>query len=104
MFLTWNAPDSGMTPVKLKPRPVKTAASPATLEVFDNTALRRNWGKHLNIDDSVRWRFWLHSSVDTQRVDSDSGVAGVSGVAARTGRRGEDTETVGAAQARSQGV
>ena len=35
-------------------------------------------------------------------MDSDSGVAGVPGVSARTGRRGEDTETVGAAQACSQ--
>ena len=69
----------------------------------NNPALRRNSGKHSNIDDSVRWRFSIHSGVDAQRMDGDSGVAGVSGVSARTGRRGEDTETVGAAQARSQG-
>src|ERR1019366_7300752 len=67
-------------------------------------ALRRNSGKPSNIDDSVRWRFWVHSAVDTQRMDGDSGVAGVPGVSARTGRRGEDAETVGAAQACSQGV
>ena len=56
------------------------------------------------IDDSVRWRFWLHSAVDAQRMDGDSGMAGVPGISARTRRRGKDTEIVGAAQARSQGV
>src|SRR5258707_4186367 len=67
-------------------------------------ALRRYSGKQSNIDDSVRWRFWVHSAVDAQRMDGDSSVAGVQGVSARTGRRGEDSETVGAAQACSQGV
>ena len=60
--------------------------------------------KTSNIDDSVRWRFWVHSAVDTQRVDGDSGVAGVQGISARAGRRGQDLEAVGAAQARSQRV
>src|ERR1039458_4830562 len=64
-----------------------------------NGALRRNSGKPSNIDDSVRWLFWVHSAVDAQRMDCDSVVAGVPGVSARTGRRGEDAETVGAAQA-----
>src|ERR1017187_2147768 len=50
-------------------------------------ALRRNSGKPSNIDDSVRWLFWVHSAVDAQRVDCDSVVAGVPGVSARTGRR-----------------
>src|ERR1700691_5940734 len=48
--------------------------------------------KTSNIDDSVRWRFWVHSAVDTQRMDGDSGVAGVPGISARAGRRGEDPE------------
>ena len=54
--------------------------------------------------DSVRWRFWLHSTVDTQGMDGDSGVAWVPGVSLRTGRRGQDTETMGAAKACSPRV
>ena len=83
-------------------RPVPIALLESTSTGFP--ALRRNSGKPSNIDDSVRWLFWVHSAVDAQRMDCDSVVAGVPGVSARTGRRGEDAETVGAAQACSQGV
>jgi len=52
----------------------------------------------------VRWRSWVHLAVDTQGMDGDSGVAWIPGVSARSGRTGEDTETVGAAQACSRRV
>ena len=61
-------------------------------------------GKQLTIGNSACQGFWLHSAVDTQRMDGNLGLAWVSGVSARVGRTGEDTEIVGPSQAGPQGV
>jgi len=86
---------SPQLPVTQLPRGVGERSS-GRRETEEKQALRRISRKHSNVGDSVRWRSWVHSAVELQRMDGNSGVAGLSGVPARTGRRGEDTEAAGA--------